>query len=127
MERKHTRRRNPQIVQAARAMRTDPTPAERVLWNELRGNRLCGVPVRRQYPVDRFVLDFYCASRKLAIEVDGEIHDDQHEQDQARTEALAVRGIRVIRFRNDDVLNRLESVLQRLRTEIGEPRTGAAG
>lgn len=126
MDRKHTGRRNSQIVQAARRVRTEPTPAERVLWNELRGNRLCGVPVRRQYPVDRFVLDFYCASRKLAIEIDGEIHDHQQEQDQARTEALAIRGIRVIRFRNDDVLNHLESVLQRLRTEIGERGTEAA-
>jgi len=93
------------------------------LWNELRGNRLCGVPVRRQYPVDRFALDFYCASRKLAIEVDGEIHHRPQDQDQARTEALAIRGIR---FRDDEVLNRLESVLQRLRTEMGEARTEAA-
>ncbi|HEX8209630.1 MAG TPA: endonuclease domain-containing protein [Longimicrobium sp.] len=121
MDRKHTGRRIPQVLQAARAMRKDPTPAERVLWNELRDNRFCDVPFRRQHPVDRFVLDFYCASRKLAIEVDGEIHEHQREHDEERTNALAARGIRVIRFRNEDVLDRIDQVLQTLRAEIHPP------
>jgi very-short-patch-repair endonuclease len=109
-------------VQAARGMRKEPTPAERVLREALRDKRFCDVPFRRQHPVDRFVLDFYCASRKLAIEVDGAIHRRQREQDDARTSLLAARGIRVIRFRNEDVLERLESVLQILRSEISPSR-----
>ena len=121
MDRKHTGRRIPQVVQAARAMRKEPTPAERVLWRELRDKRFCDVPIRRQHPVDRFVLDFYCPSRKLAIEVDGEIHDHQREHDEERTSTLTMRGIRVIRFRNEDVLDRLDWVLQILRSEILPP------
>ncbi|HEX8450582.1 MAG TPA: endonuclease domain-containing protein [Longimicrobium sp.] len=121
MDRKHTGRRIPQVLQAARAMRKNSTPAERVLWNELRDHRFCDVPFRRQHPLDRFVLDFYCPSRKLAIEVDGEIHDHQREHDEERTKALAARGIRVIRFRNEDVLERLDEVLQTLRSEILTP------
>lgn len=118
MSRKHTGRRIPQVLQAARAMRKESTPAERVLWNELRDHRLCDVPIRRQHPVDRFVLDFYCPSRKLAIEVDGEIHEHQREHDEERTNALQMRGIRVTRFRNEDVLGRLDQVLQTLRSEF---------
>jgi very-short-patch-repair endonuclease len=104
-------------------MRLEPTQAERVLWREVRHGGLCGVPIRRQHPIDRFILDFYCASRKLAIELDGEIHDAQQDQDAERTLMLSTRGIRVIRFRNEEVLNHLESVLQRLRAEICPPRT----
>lgn len=118
MNRKHTDRRIPQVLQAARGMRKEPTPAERVLWTELRGKRFCDTPFRRQHPVDRFVLDFYCPSRKLAIELDGSVHDGQRERDEERTSLLATRGIRVIRFRNEDVLHRLESVLQILHSEI---------
>jgi very-short-patch-repair endonuclease len=118
VHRKHTGRRIPQVLQAARAMRKNATPAERVLWNALRDHRFCDVPFRRQHPLDRFVLDFYCPSRKLAIEVDGEIHEHQREYDEGRTNALAARGIRVIRFQNEDVLHRLDQVLHTLRSEI---------
>lgn len=83
-------------------MRLEPTPAERVLWKEVRHGGLCGVPIRRQHPVDRFVLDFYCASRKLAIELDGEIHEAQQARDAERTLMLSARGIRVIRFCNEN-------------------------
>ena len=102
------------------------TPAERRLWAELRGGALDGVPVRRQHTVGRFVLDFYAPAHHLAIEVDGDIHDSQQERDAARTEALAERGIRVIRFRNEEVLGNIGAVLDRIRWELkfqieGEP------
>ncbi len=62
--------------------------------------------------------DFYCPGRKLCIELDGPIHDRLAEHDQNRTECLALRGIRVIRFRNDEVLTDPDSVLQRIRASL---------
>ena len=94
------------------------TPAERRLWLELRGGAFDGVAVRRQHTVGRFILDFFVPAYQLAIEVDGEVHDSQQERDAARTEALAERGIRVIRFRNEEVLNDTSSVLERIRWEL---------
>lgn len=66
--------------------------------------------------VDRFILDFYCASRKLCVELDGSVHDGQEERDEARSELLRIRGITVIRFRDEEVLNELPAVLQAIRT-----------
>ena len=104
----------PQIQHAARELRRDSTPAESVLWEALRRHQLERLRFRRQHAVDRFVLDFYCPACKLAVEVDGEIHLRQQEQDAERTAALASRGIRVIRFRNDEVMTDLPSVLARI-------------
>jgi very-short-patch-repair endonuclease len=91
------------------------TPAEHVLWQALRGGATDGLRFRKQHPVGRFVLDFYCAARKLAVEVDGGIHDEQRDLDAERTAALALRGIRVIRFRNEEVLGNLGDVVERIR------------
>jgi very-short-patch-repair endonuclease len=102
----------------SRGHRKQPTKAEATLWGAVRRQQIDGIQIRCQYPVDRFILDFYCPSRKLCIEVDGPIHDRLAEYDENRTECLARRGIRVIRFRNDEVLNDLDSVLQRLRASL---------
>ena len=103
---------------AARRMRCAPTRAEVVVWEMLRDRKLCGVRFRRQHAIDRFVLDFYSTAHKLAIEVDGEIHDRQQEQDVFRTQHLEARGIRVIRFRNEEVLNELPRVLSSIRDAL---------
>src|SRR5262245_60800268 len=101
MERGHRWRTEiPEIHDAARALRADMTPAESSLWAALRKYRVDGVRFRRQHPIGRFVLDFYAPSHKLGIEVDGAVHDSQQERDAERTRLLALRGIRVIRFRN---------------------------
>jgi very-short-patch-repair endonuclease len=76
--------------------------------------RLGGLNFRRQHPVGPFILDFYCPRRKSCIEVDGDIHDVQRERDAARTEALGTLKIRVIRFRNQEVLHELPSVILRI-------------
>ena len=109
---------------AARRMRCAPTRAEAVLWEVLRERKLCGVRFRRQHAIDRFVLDFYSTAHKLAIEVDGEIHDEQQEQDAVRTEHLEARGIRVLRFRNEEVLHALPMVLSSIRDAIEAGHTG---
>jgi very-short-patch-repair endonuclease len=114
MKREPRLRTSRQIQQAARALRRPMTPAEEVLWAALRRNQLAGLHFRRQHAIGRFVLDFYCSSRKLCVELDGPIHDEQQERDEARTAALAHQGIRVIRFRNEEVFSNLASVLRRI-------------
>ena len=79
------RKNSRELQSAARGMRREPTPAEKVLWDVLRGRGLDGLRFRRQHPVGRFVLDFYCPIHKLAVAVDGEVHDTQQERDAERT------------------------------------------
>jgi very-short-patch-repair endonuclease len=106
------------IKRAARGHRSEPTPAEARLWERLRRNQLCDAGFRRQHPIGSFILDFYCPAHRLAVEVDGAIHDQQAEYDQARTDSLAAHGIRVIRFRNEEVLDDLPDVLQRIEAAL---------
>jgi len=76
------------------------TEAESLLWERLRGRRLGGYKFRRQHPLGPFIADFYCAESHLVVEIDGDIHDRQVEQDQARTNQFELYGYRVIRFEN---------------------------
>ncbi len=99
---------------AARQMRRAMTPAERILWAAIRGKRLNGLRFRAQHPVGSFVLDFFCPSCKLVVEVDGGIHDGEEERDRARTQYLSAYGYRVIRFRNEEILTALDTVLARI-------------
>jgi very-short-patch-repair endonuclease len=94
------------------------TPAERQLWIGLRGWGLG--PFRRQHAIERFVLDFYCPSARLCVEVDGGVHDEagQQERDRARSEALMALGIRVLRVRNEEVLGDPRAVLRRIQAEL---------
>jgi very-short-patch-repair endonuclease len=92
------------------------TGAELVLWEELRKGRL-DLHFRKQHPINRFVLDFFCAKLKLCIEVDGAVHADQRERDEERTAHLAARGITVLRFTNDEVFGDMDRVLERIRAE----------
>ena len=89
----------------AREMRNNPTPAEDALWSVLRNRQLGGFKFRRQHRILPFILDFYCVQLKLAIEVDGPIHELSKEQDEFRTKYLNDLGIDVLRFSNEQVLN----------------------
>lgn len=93
----------------AKVLRREPTDAERVLWQRLRGEQF-GVTFRRQHPFLSFVLDFVCIERKLVIEVDGGQHGGP--RDARRDLALAKAGFTVLRFWNNDVLERTEDVAQ---------------
>jgi len=95
----------------ARGMRREPTEPERVLWKALRTGGLGGLKFRRQVPFGRYIVDFYCASAKLAVEVDGATHADS-ERDAVRDAWLSARGIRVLRFWNNEVMLNLPGVLQ---------------
>ena len=97
------------------------TPQEIKLWAHLRRKQLGGLKFRRQHPVYRFILDFFCYEHKLAIEIDGDSHaaPDQQAYDEARTEWLETRGYRVIRFTNRQVEHNIEGVLSEIARVCG--------
>ncbi|MEO8608587.1 MAG: primosomal protein N' [Chloroflexota bacterium] len=101
----------------ARQMRHAPTPAEDMLWQQLRRKQL-GFTIRRQHAIGRFITDFYCAEAKLIIEVDGEIHDYTQEEDALRQEILESLGYKVIRFKNESVFSSLDIVLKSIRENL---------
>jgi primosomal protein N' len=101
----------------AREKRHEPTQAENKLWQRLRRKEL-GHPVRRQHPIDRFIVDFYCPEAKLVIEVDGEIHAYTPDEDALRQEFLEALGNKVIRFTNVQVFQNVENVVQQIQDEI---------
>jgi very-short-patch-repair endonuclease len=103
--------RSPILTQKrAKALRKAMTQPERELWALLRENAP-GFHFRRQHAVGPFILDFYCASAKLGVEVDGPVHDGQVDRDARRTAWLAASGIRVIRFSVAAVFERPAEVL----------------
>jgi very-short-patch-repair endonuclease len=101
-----------------RELRTLQTPAEEVLWQELRGNKLLGLKFRRQHEFGGYILDFFCAELGLVVELDGGIHDDPEQQqyDKARQQFLQDQNLRIVRFPNDLVVHQLDNVLQQLET-----------
>ncbi|MFM7439767.1 MAG: endonuclease domain-containing protein [Snowella sp.] len=103
-----------EIEEAARLLRKQLTPAEAKLWAALRGRQLKGLKFRCQHPIGRFIVDFYCPSLKLVIEVDGGIHTQQQDYDQARTDQLENFSYHVLRFTNDEVIHDLPKVLNQI-------------
>ena len=95
------------------------TPAERCLWEALRRASL-GVRVRTQHVIRGWIVDFYVPAKGLVIEVDGDVHDHQIDEDARRTEALLAGGLAVLRVRNDEVLTSLPGVLRRIRLAMAE-------
>ena len=106
-------------VSRARVLRRILTPPEARLWLYLRGKKLDGLKFRRQHPVGPYVLDFYCAEAKLAVEIDGRQHADpeRSEHDARRTAWLATQSIAVLRIAAEDVRTSLDGVLTLIRTK----------
>ena len=104
-----------ELYERARELRHNMTPAEKILWEKVRHNRLNGLPFRRQQVIDGYIVDFYCHAKALIVELDGDIHDEQKDHDSERDEHLIVRGFRVLRFTNNEIKVNLETVLQKLR------------
>jgi very-short-patch-repair endonuclease len=96
----------------ARTLRSEPTAAERKMWSRLRNRRFLGLKFKRQFPIDRFVVDFVCLDAKLIIEVDGGQHGDRGASDANRTKILESNGYLVLRFWNNDVLTNIDGVLE---------------
>src|SRR5699024_7985983 len=94
--------RHPRKTGLARQLRQDSTDVEQMLWRQLRGRRLQGWKFRRQHPIGAYVLDFYCAEARLAVETDGGQHGENKAYDDRWTDWLVKRGIRVLRFWNNE-------------------------
>jgi len=84
------------------------------VWEELRANKL-GVHFRRQQVIQGFIVDFYCHRAGLVVEVDGDVHDLQQEEDERREKVLSGLGVRVVRFGNDEVVMDLSMVVGRIK------------
>jgi very-short-patch-repair endonuclease len=112
----------------AKPLRRRLTRAETIMWARLKGQKLSGQKFRRQHPIDDFIADFACVPARLIIEIDGSVHDsaDAAERDASRTHKLMELGWRVLRFSNDDVLNRTDEVLNAIALRLPPP-TGSAG
>jgi very-short-patch-repair endonuclease len=106
----------------ARALRKNSTDAERIIWSNLRDNRLAGASFRRQVPIENYIADFVCHAAKLVIELDGGQHfSDQGEQaDAARSAVIEAQGFKVLRFSNHDVMTNRAGVLETIATAIAE-------
>jgi very-short-patch-repair endonuclease len=113
-------------VNRARYLRRNPTRYEKILWRRLRNRNFATYKFRRQHPLDRYILDFYCSEAQLAIELDGGGHNyiEREMHDEGRTKFLATQGIFVLRFWNHQLRENLDSVLEAIWFEL-ERRCGA--
>ncbi len=105
------------LLEKAKKMRANPTPAEAALWQQLKSKKL-GLKFRQQHLIEEFIVDFVCLKKKLIIEVDGKIHDNQVEKDRERTQKLESKGYKVIRFKNEEVLENLNHVILKIKNEL---------
>ena len=109
---------NRQLVEKAKELRKNMTPAEKKLWYGYL--RTFKFRILRQRPIDNFIVDFFCAQLRLVIEVDGESHftNDGEDYDWERTQILEGYGLKVLRFTNDEVLKNWEGVCRRIEESI---------
>jgi very-short-patch-repair endonuclease len=118
-----------------RELRVKQTPAEELMWEQLRQKRCGGVKFRRQVGIGSYIVDFYCYEGKLAVELDGTIHEDPEIKayDEARTRYLRSQGIEVLRFTNDGFCGNVAGakffILRKIQERLGmaaspSPRRG---
>ena len=114
--------RKTKLQENARNLRKNQTESETLLWSKLRSRQLSGFKFRRQHPIGHYILDFYCTEAHLAIEIDGGQHaeDENCKRDKLRTEYMKRKGIQVIRFWNNDVLEHLEDVVSEIEATLNE-------
>ena len=112
-------RSDPKIHRRAAALRKTPTRAEGYLWGKLKKRKL-GVKFRRQYVLNSQIIDFYCVSHRVAIELDGEVHKKSKEKDDRRDHKLNKLGIEVLRFSNQEVFFCSDKVLASIRSALAE-------
>jgi very-short-patch-repair endonuclease len=103
-----------EVHERAKKLRREMTSAEKILWKELRTNKLNGLHFRRQQIIHGYFADFYCHQHELIVELDGRIHELQKEYDAEREEYLIAIGFRIIRFTNEQINENLKGVLQKI-------------
>ena len=108
----------------ARDLRRNSTQAENIFWEAVRNRKFCNKKFYRQFPIyydlagkeSFFVADFYCYEEKLVIELDGIIHQYHLKEDKDRSEIINYLGIKVLRFKNEEVINNLPKVLEEIKS-----------
>jgi methylmalonyl-CoA mutase cobalamin-binding domain/chain len=111
----------PHLKTFRKELRSNMTPAEAKLWEHLKSKQTEGRKFRRQHSIGNYILDFYCPSESLGIELDGEVHNNvvQKNYDEERTLFLSTFGIKVIRFENKVVFDNTDQVLDAIKEEFG--------
>jgi very-short-patch-repair endonuclease len=107
-----------ELRQLSRDNRNNPTEAESKLWYSFLSKRPSGFKFLRQKPINRFILDFYCAKLLLDVEIDGDSHDNRKNYDDGRDLILYSIGIKTLRYKNDSILNNLNSTIEDLNIKI---------
>lgn len=98
----------------ARNLRQEATPEETKIWKLLRNRKYFTYKFRRQHIVKGFVVDFYCHELKLAIEIDGKVHDNQKEYDELRQQLIEEKGTIFIRVTNEEINNDTQILLKKI-------------
>jgi very-short-patch-repair endonuclease len=106
------KRTTPEIFRRAKELHRNLSPAEAKLWQHLRAHRMGSIHFRNQHAIGNYIVDFCAPRKKLIIELDGSQHLEQKEYHEERTRYLELRGYRVLRFWNHDVMNRIDDVLR---------------
>jgi len=113
-----------------RELRKNSTNVEKIFWYKVRNRKFLGKKFYRQYPIfydvygkeSFYIVDFYCHEEKLVIELDGKIHEHQKENDKLRTEIINNKGIKLIRFKNNEIENDINRVMINLKKLISHSK-----
>jgi len=108
---------HPKLKAYARELRKRSTLPEVLIWMKIKGKAL-GVEFHRQVPILDYIVDFYCHEIFLAIEIDGEYHQFKKQYDKQRSDQLEKVGVKILRFKNDEVLEEIENVIDTLKFYI---------
>lgn len=111
---------NPKLKNVAKKLRKNMTLAEVLLWNHLKGKQICEYDFHGQKPIENYIVDFFCSELMLAIEIDGNSHDDKYEKDILRQKEIEKFGVNFLRFSDREVKANVESVLRGIENWIKE-------
>lgn len=108
-----------EIFIRAKELRKNETPAEKILWEKLKLKQL-GVRFYRQHPINKFIVDFYCHAKLLVIELDGGVHSkiEVSERDEGREYELRNFGLKILRFKNEEVLHNPDAVVEKIKDHL---------
>ena len=109
---------NPELKKRSREMRNNPTRAEEKFWEDLLKHKKTGYQFYRQKPLYHYIADFYSAKLKMVVEIDGSSHDDKEEYDENRDNLMNGYNLKVIRYRNDEVLEKSDKVKKDFNKQI---------
>jgi very-short-patch-repair endonuclease len=110
----------PKIFEKAKLLRENMTETEQLLWERLSKKKIKGYRFKAQHPISKFIVDFYCHKAKLVIEIDGSIHneEDLKERDEGRAVELEEFGLKVIRFKNEEIIINIEHFISKIKDHL---------